>query len=90
MELTAQEERETEQVCRQENLYLLRQCLADARNIMKDEKLMDMQNHTIQMAIALFEKRAENIAEHKQQKIQQKIQRKVREETEKEEGAWGI
>lgn len=70
--LTKQEEREREQVARQENMYLMRQSLADARNIVKDEKLMDMQNHVIQIGIALFNKRAEHTGEYKRKKREEK------------------
>ena len=50
--------REKEQVVRQENLYLIRQCIADARNVLNDEKMMDMQSHVLSVAIALFKQRA--------------------------------
>jgi hypothetical protein len=49
---------EKEQAIRQENLCLIRQCIADARNVLKDEKMMDMQSHVLSIAIALFRQRA--------------------------------
>ena len=54
----AREAREREQVLRQENLFLIRQCIADARNVLNDEKMMDMQSHVLSIGIALFKKRA--------------------------------
>ena len=39
-----------ESVFRQENLYLMRQCIADARNVLADEKMMDMQSHVLSIA----------------------------------------
>ena len=58
----AREAREREQVLRQENLFLIRQCIADARNVLHDEKMMDMQSHVLSIAIALFKKRAASLA----------------------------
>lgn len=71
--LSAQEEREREQVARQENNYLMRQCIADARNIVKDEKLMDMQNHVLNIAVSLFNKRASHAVFYKEDKCKEKF-----------------
>ena len=73
--LSAMEEREQEQVARQEHLYLIRQCLADARNVIKDEKLMDMQSHVLSIALALFKKRASHSIEYKSELCVDKCQR---------------
>jgi len=73
--LTAQEEREREQVARQENHYLMRQCIADAKNIIKSEKLMDIQSHILQMAMTLFRKRASHVVFYKEEKCKQKFQK---------------
>ncbi len=71
--LSAQEEREREQVARQENLFLIRQCLADARNVLKDEKMMDMQSHVLSVALALFRKRASHSVFYKEERCQEKF-----------------
>lgn len=71
--LSAQEEREREQVARQDNLYLIRQCVADARNVIKDEKLMDMQSHVLNIALALFNKRAKHTVFYKEEECQKKF-----------------
>jgi hypothetical protein len=73
MFLTAQEEREREQVARQENLFLIRQCIADARNVLKDEKMMDMQSHVLSMAMTLFKKRASHAVFYKEEKCKEKF-----------------
>lgn len=75
MELTALEIREKEQVARQENLFLMRQCLADARNIINDEKMMDMQSHVISLAETLFNKRARNTADYLAEALRKKEQK---------------
>jgi hypothetical protein len=71
--LSAQEEREREQVARQENLFLVRQCIADARNILKDEKMMDMQSHVLSVAMTLFKKRASHAVYYKEEKCKEKF-----------------
>ncbi|MBW2997873.1 hypothetical protein KY349_06040 [Candidatus Woesearchaeota archaeon] len=73
--LSAQEEREREQVARQENLFLMRQCIADARNILKDEKMMDMQSHVLSLANSLFKKRSSHAVHYKEEKCKEKFQR---------------
>ena len=73
--LSAQEEREREQVCRRENLILLRQCIGDARNIIRSEKLMDMQSHVLSLASTLFNMRARHIREYLDEYCTQKHNR---------------
>ncbi|MBN1544758.1 hypothetical protein JW898_04840 [Candidatus Woesearchaeota archaeon] len=71
--LSAQEEREREQVARQENLFLMRQCIADARNVLKDEHMMDMQSHVLSVAMSLFKKRASHAVFYKEEKCKEKF-----------------
>ena len=71
--LSAQEEREREQVARQENLFLIRQCIADARNVLKDEKMMDMQSHVLSVALSLFKKRSSHVVFYKDEKCKEKF-----------------
>ena len=73
MFFTAQEEREREQVARQENLFLIRQCVADARNVLKDEKMMDMQSHVLSVAMTLFKKRSSHAVFYKEEKCKEKF-----------------
>ncbi|MFH1669208.1 MAG: hypothetical protein ABIA62_04740 [Candidatus Woesearchaeota archaeon] len=73
--LSVQEEREREQVARQENLYLVRQCIADARNVLKDEKMMDMQSHVLSLAMTLFKKRASHAVHYKDELCKKKFQK---------------
>jgi hypothetical protein len=71
--LSAQEEREREQVSRQENLFLIRQCIADARNVLKDAGMMDMQSHVLSIALGLFKKRAQHSVYYKEDKCKEKF-----------------
>lgn len=73
--LTAQEEREQEQVARQANQYLMRQCIADAKNIVKAERMMDIQSHILSIALGLFKKRAMHAVYHKEEKCREKFHR---------------
>ncbi|MBW2967477.1 hypothetical protein KY362_03245 [Candidatus Woesearchaeota archaeon] len=73
MFLSAQEERQAEQVARQENLFLIRQCIADARNVLKDEKMMDMQSHVLSIGLALFRKRSSHAVFYKEEKCKEKF-----------------
>jgi len=86
--LSAQEEREREQVARQENLFLIRQCIADARNVLKDEKMMDMQSHVLSVAMSLFKKRSSHAVFYKEEKCKEKFLKywgKFKKPAEKEE-----
>ncbi|HII72526.1 TPA: hypothetical protein HA265_07255 [Candidatus Woesearchaeota archaeon] len=73
--LTAQEEREREQVARQENMYLMRQCIADAKVVVKNEKMMDIQSHILSIAMCLFKKRASHAVFYKEERCKDKFQR---------------
>jgi len=73
--LSEHEERECEQRARKENLYLVRKCIADARNVVKDERLMDMQSHVLSIALALFKKRASHCAYYKEEECAKKFRK---------------
>jgi hypothetical protein len=73
MFLSAQEEREMEQIARQEYLYLIRQCMADARNVLKDESMMDTQSHVLGIALALFKKRSNHAVFYKEDRCKEKF-----------------
>jgi hypothetical protein len=75
MFLSAQEEREAEQVARQENQFLIRQCIADAREILKDEGFMDIQSHVLSVAMSLFKKRSSHTVYYKEEKCKDKFQK---------------
>ncbi|MBI4738029.1 hypothetical protein HY772_00415 [Candidatus Woesearchaeota archaeon] len=72
--LEPQEEREEEQRARLENIYLLRQCIADARNVMIDEDLGNYHSHVIGLGIALFKKRASHAIYYKENRCRKKFE----------------
>ena len=71
--LTEAEEKETEQKSRQENIILFKECVEDAKSIMKERGLKDYQTDLIHIAIALFEKRASHTVYWKESKAKEKF-----------------
>ncbi|MAG38926.1 hypothetical protein CMO90_02450 [Candidatus Woesearchaeota archaeon] len=70
--LSKKEEKDTENNCHDENIVLMKECVEDARKIFSEKNLKDFQSDVINIAIALFEKRAshsiywkENLAKEK-------------------------
>jgi len=58
---TPRQDSKADRAVREENIFLLRQCIADARHVLNDEKMMDMQSHVLSVAIALFKQRAASV-----------------------------
>ncbi|RMF05742.1 hypothetical protein D6764_03965 [Candidatus Woesearchaeota archaeon] len=73
VELTEAEEKEVEALARSENIKIMKECIRDAKDILKDESLKDFQTNMVQIAIALFEKRASHAAYWKEEKARQKF-----------------
>lgn len=71
--LTEQEELEEEQRSRIENIKLMKECMEDARIIMKDKGLKDYQTDLVAIAIALFEKRASHSIFFKEKRAKKKF-----------------
>lgn len=71
--LTDEEEGEIEEKARKENIALMKQCLEDAENILKEKNMKDFQTNIVQIAISLFEKRASHIVYHKERKAKEKF-----------------
>lgn len=43
---------------RVECMYLMRQCIDDAKKVVKAERLMDIQSHILSIAVAMFNLRS--------------------------------
>jgi len=71
--LSEEEETEEEKKCRFENIKLMKECIADAEQILKDSKLKDFQTNVIDMAISLFEKRASHSVYWKESRAKEKF-----------------
>ncbi|MBN2052528.1 hypothetical protein JW756_03420 [Candidatus Woesearchaeota archaeon] len=74
--LTAEEEREEEKKCREENIKIMRECIDDARKIFSNEKLRGYETSLMSIAIALFEKRASHAVYWKESKAKDKFDSK--------------
>jgi len=74
--LTEDEEREEELKCRKENVWLMKECLDDAKSIVKERAMKDFQTNIVEIAIALFEKRASHAVYWKENKAKEKFDKK--------------
>ncbi len=74
--LSEDEERDEERKCRKENIWLMKECLEDAKAIMKEKDMKDFQTDTVHIALALFEKRASHVVYWKENKAKEKFDRK--------------
>jgi hypothetical protein len=71
--LTDAEEKAEEQKSRIENINLFKECIEDAKAIMKEKGLKDYQTDLIQIATALFEKRSSHVIYWKESKAKMKF-----------------
>jgi len=67
------EERDVEREARTENVNLMKECISDAKEIMKHEELNDYQSDMVKIAISLFEKRASHMIHFKDSKAKEKF-----------------
>ncbi|MBN1502519.1 hypothetical protein JW930_03170 [Candidatus Woesearchaeota archaeon] len=70
------EEKEQEIIARRENIGLMKECIDDAGEIMKQRQLKPFQTDMINIAIALFEKRASHQVYFKERKTKEKFEEK--------------
>jgi len=75
--LTDVEEKEQELIARKENISKMRESIADAKSIIKAEYLKPFQTDMINLAIALFEKRASHEIYYKENKAKQRFDEKI-------------
>lgn len=71
--LTEEEEKQEEERCRRDNLRIMKEAIEDARRIMVEKGLKDYQSDLINLAIALFRKRASYAVHYKEQKAKKKF-----------------
>jgi len=71
--LTEAEEKEQEALARTENIKIMKECIEDAKEIVKEKNLKDFQTNMISIAIALFEKRASHDVFWKESKAKEKF-----------------
>jgi len=71
--LTDEEESKEEKKARQENINLMKECIDDTKSIFKNKDLKQYQSDLINIAIALFEKRASHTVYWKESKAKEKF-----------------
>ena len=71
--LTETEEKEAEQKSRDENIKLFKQCIEDAKSILIEKGLNESGSDILNVAIALFEKRASHVIYNKESKAKEKF-----------------
>jgi hypothetical protein len=74
--LSDDEEAVIEEEARQENLIIMKQCIVDARRLMKESDLKDFETNLIRIAISLFEKRASHAVYWKEERAKDKFDTK--------------
>ncbi len=76
--LTEQEEKQEEERARQQNIALMKQCLDDAKGIMKERLLKGFETNLVRIAIALFEKRSSHAVYYKERLAREKFDKEQR------------
>ena len=71
--LSSDEEKDCEDKAKSENITLMKECILDAKSIIQNQSLKDYQTDVINLAIALFEKRASHVVYHKEEKAKAKF-----------------
>ncbi len=74
--ISEEEVTKVESEARLENIRLMKQCVEDAKQIIDDKNLKRYQTDLINMAIALFEKRASHSVYLKENKAKEKFDKK--------------
>ncbi len=77
--LTEEEEIKEDEKCRKENIELMKECIDDAKSIIKEKGLKDYQTDLIHIAISLFEKRASHSVYWKESRAKEKFDEKNKE-----------
>ncbi len=73
--LTESEEIEQEEKARIDNIFLLKECIDDAKQIFAAKNLKTFQSDIVRVAIALFEKQASHSIFYKEDKTKKKFQK---------------
>lgn len=74
VELSEEEEHEAESQARKESLKILKECLEDAKILLAEP---EQSESTVQLACALFDKRASHVAFYKEELAQKKFKKMV-------------
>ncbi len=75
VELSDAHEAEVEAKARQDNIRIMKECLSDAAQIVKDEHLKNYQTDLVKIAACLFDKRASHVVYHKEAAARDKFEK---------------
>ncbi len=78
IELTEKEEKQEEVKCRFENIFLMKECIDDAKSIIRSKDLRRYQTNLVNIAISLFRKRASYSVHYKESKAKEKFDKKFK------------
>ena len=78
IELTEEEEKEQEVLARKENIQRMEESIDDAKTIIESKGLKPYQTDMVNMALALFEKRASHEIFYKDNKAKEKFDKKFK------------
>lgn len=73
VELSKEEEQIVDDETRKTNFELMKECLDDAKSIMNSQNLKSFQTDQVNLAIALFEKRASHSVYGKEEAVKDKF-----------------
>ena len=71
--ITDEEEKAEEERARQDNINLMKQCIKDAKAVLLEMGMKEYQTDAVNMAVAMFEKRASHSIYWKENKAKEKF-----------------
>lgn len=74
--LNDSEEKEVEEKAKKENIKLMKECIDQAKEIIKEKGLKEYQSDVINIAISLFEKIGSHVVYWKESKAKEKFDKK--------------
>ena len=74
--LTEAEEKEEERKAKEENIKLMKECIEDAKALVKEKDMKGFETNIVNIAIALFEKRGSHQVFWKESKCKEKFDAK--------------
>lgn len=79
--LSDEEEKEIEEQAKKENSELMKECIEEARKIIKEKGFKDYQTDIVNISIALYDKISSHQVYHKEKKAKEKFDEKFSKET---------
>ena len=73
------EEREVEELAKEENVNLMKNCIDEAKNIIKEKGFKEYQTDVLNLARSLFDKISSHQVYHKEKKAKEKFDEKFKE-----------